>query len=542
MVGDESRARTGTAPNQGTRKTEGDNEHVADGGVAAGDPPEDPDLEETPPKPGDGSIDAGPDGGDGAGANEDIDFDDEKLLDGISLPVFTLTRSGSVIAWNASMERLTGVERDEMTAVEDVHEAFGLGPHESTLAEEVLDAPDDAHEMGEVTLEDENLGIFGAERQLTLGSAGKVHHCEFSARPLYKDGDLAAVMQIVQDRTVEVRRDEAIEGFVTELGETLGRLADGDLSARAEFHDEHGVIAEDLLAVVDDVNEMAEGMESLVTRVDDGTREMAGLVDQASGATERIDRQVTEQSDLLGNVVAEIQTFSATMEQVAANSEQVATAAGEAQSAAERGLEASGDAHEATDEVLATSQDLVGSVQDLESEMNEIEEVVEVINDVADQTNMLALNASIEAARAGEAGAGFAVVADEIKELADETSRYTDEIFERIDSLQDRTAETVTVAEESNAQVTDASDDIQEALDALEEIAESVDEAAQGITEIADANDGQADNIQEVRDLVEQADDQTDAVREAAADIVDATDDQERAIDDLTDRVSELQD
>ncbi|MFC7194455.1 PAS domain-containing protein [Halosimplex aquaticum] len=167
-------------------------------------------------------------GADPSAAETAIDFDDEKLLDGISLPVFTLSASGRVIAWNASMERLTGVDRDAVSAVDDVRDAFGLEGDDATLAERVIEAPERAHEEFDVELDDGDLGIYASRRRVSPGSGDEIHHCEFSARPLYQDGDLTAVMQVVQDRTETVRREEAVDAFVAELSETMSALAEGD--------------------------------------------------------------------------------------------------------------------------------------------------------------------------------------------------------------------------------------------------------------------------------------------------------------------------
>ncbi len=62
-----------------------------------------------------------------------------------------------------------------------------------------------------------------------------------------------------------------------------------------------------------------------------------------------------------------------------------------------------------------------------------IQEITGIINNFFERINLLSLNASIEAARAGEHGRGFAVVANEIGKLADSSSSELKKIQDLID-------------------------------------------------------------------------------------------------------------
>jgi len=369
----------------------------------------------------------------------------------------------------------------------------------------------------------------GVERQI-----------EFSALPVYEDGELVAVVETLRDRTKDIRRQEGVTSLVEELIGTLTAMEMGDLSARASFEDEHDVVDDALVEVVDQVNAMAEQFETLTARVSEKADALAASVEQATDSATVIDDRVEEQTDQLAEVATQMENFSASMQEVAASSDQVASAAEQAQAAAESGLDASEGASRATDEVIDISDDLVDSVSELESKMNEIEDVVEVIAEVADQTNLLALNANIEAARAGEAGSGFAVVADEVKELANETREHTERIAERIDDVQQQANETVLAVEESHEQIHRAGDEIDDALTALEEIAEAVDEAATGITEVARANDEQASTVEDVIVTIEEVQGQAREAADASERIVSATRDQSEAVAELSDRVDRL--
>ncbi len=477
----------------------------------------------------------------GADAEDELNVDDDDLLDGIGVPVFMLdTQREQVAAWNSALEELTGVPAEEALGTSNVSEAFYPdGRRVKTLADKVAEAPESAHAEFDVGKADTARTLYTDESTM-VDQNGVERSIEFSAMPLYDDGELIAVVETVRDRTEDIRRQEGITSLVEELIGTLTAMETGDLSARASFEDEHDVVDESLVEVVGQVNDMAERFERLTERVGEKADDLESSVEKASESARVIDERVDEQTEQLSEVATQMENFSASMEEVAASSDEVASAAEQAKASADSGLESSEGAREATDEVIEMSEDLVGTVTELETQMNEIEDVVEVIAEVADQTNLLALNANIEAARAGEAGSGFEVVADEVKELANETREHTEEIAGRIEEIQSQANETVVAVEESNQQVKHAGQEIEDALVALEEIADAVEEAATGVTEVAEANDEQAANVEQVMATVEDVRDRTSEVEDATDDIVSATREQTDAIDELSARVDDM--
>ncbi|MFC7076444.1 methyl-accepting chemotaxis protein [Haloarcula halophila] len=469
-----------------------------------------------------------------------IDFHD--VLHHIGTPLFVLDADGDILTWNSSLAELTGVDETEAKSMEMASMAFYPdGRRAKTLADKVLDAPEQTHTEYDVPKVDSADFTLYRDTSVMQDQYGEDRHISFSAAPIYEDGEVVAVVEMVQDRTAEAERHSEITALVEELSTTMQALERGDLDARASV-DSTEYIDEALLDVVDSLNNMAENHEALTKQVDAQTAELASAIDQTASAARTVEQQVEQQAESLATAADNVQDVSAGMQEVAATSNEVASSADRALSAAEDGAAASETVQEVTDTLTETSEDLVESVTDLESRMDEVGEIVDVIADVAEQTNMLALNANIEAARAGESGSGFAVVADEVKSLANETSDHAAEISNSIDAIQAQATETADMVETSHEQVQRAESEIGEALSALDEISDAVESAATGIQEVAEANDDQAGAIEDITSTIEDAREHAREAEDATDQIVAATDQQTAAVEELVARVEELSD
>lgn len=475
----------------------------------------------------------------------------DALFEAIPYPAFLVDDEHTVLAYNTGLNRLLGLEDD--------HRAFLGGDNRETIAaatytdgrrhrslvDKVAENPRDAAEHWDVERVDDEIEftdhLVYEDRSVTKDERGRETHISFLAIPIFDaDGGLTAVLELVEDRSEEIRHERAVSELIGEVTDTLDRIGDGDLSARASYEDDRDVVDPALLELTTDVNEMAADFEALVERVDARTRDLEASIERAADAAGRIDDQVAEQTDSLESVADEVSDFSATMEEVAASADDVVDAAEDAVDRASDGVERGESAREVTDDLIATSEDLVETVERLEAYMEEIDSVVELIDDVADQTNLLAINANIEAAKADETGAGFAVVANEVKSLAEETQSHTDEIAGHVERVRTQATETVSGVERTRERVEALDEEIADALASFRAISTRAEAAATGIEEVADANDEQAATVEEVASTIEELRTSSRTITETTDEIVAETETQEDAVAELAANVEAL--
>ncbi|WP_336327172.1 methyl-accepting chemotaxis protein [Halovenus sp. HT40] len=475
----------------------------------------------------------------------------DKLLEALPFPAFLVDSDDVILAYNDGLRSLLNLDAGHREFIgKDNRETIAAATYTDdrrhySLADKVVENPRDGDEHWDIERADREYEhtdrIVYRDRSVTKDTSGEETHIEFLAIPLFGEGGkLDAVLELVWDRSEEVLREQSMTNLITEVTDTLDRIGRGDLSARAEFQDEHDAVEQDLLALTAEINEMAANFETITRQVDETATQLADSIETTAELADTIDERAQQQAASLDTAAEEMNDVSAAVDDVADTSAQVADAAKTALEAVESGQAAGEDARVVASDVQETSEALVETVEELETYAGDIETVVEVIDEVADQTGMLALNANIEAARADEAGDGFAVVAEEVKTLAQETQEHTDEIAGHVEDIQSQTRETATAAESTNDQMETVGDSIEQIIDALEELSTQVETVATGINQVSAANDEQTETMNQVASEIDGIRDRAVDVAGAVEDIASETETQQQVVSKLSSRVDTL--
>jgi len=306
---------------------------------------------------------------------------------------------------------------------------------------------------------------------------------------------LATVAALVTMLVLAALMTRNIVGPLAQAVDVNRRLADGDLTARAEPRGR-----DEVAAMIRSLNEMAARMRETIgrigtlsgslaessTEISAGAAETAGLVTQLNVAIDQITMGAQEQAESAQNTAIVMDEMSRAIEAVATDAREVATSAHRSVSVARAGGETIGRAIGSMDEIRAAVLDAEARAHELDARAARVAEIVRRVEDIAEQTNLLALNASIEAARAGHEGRGFAIVADEVGKLAEISSRSTGEIAALVAELQAGAA-SVSAAMASGTR----------SVEAGTALAREAGGALSGILESLEATDAQADGIAE---------------------------------------------
>ncbi len=267
--------------------------------------------------------------------------------------------------------------------------------------------------------------------------------------PLGLGGDFAEFF-----RGIAQARDEALAPLAA-ISATLGRVAEGDLTARLEG--------------------MTEGPFSGVrASVNNATANLEQIITQMQRTAEQLERSVIEIREGNQTVASGAAAQASSVQTVTSSLGNLADASRTAVSMAEDIRRQSAGNRETVAQSVAQMERLQDSMSEIKTAGDQSAQIVRTINDIAFQTNLLALNAAVEAARAGEAGMGFAVVAEEVRNLAMRSAEAAKNTSRLITASANKVADGVAL-----------SHDVMAELQRLDEQAKAVDSSMRTITNAA---------------------------------------------------------
>ncbi len=273
-------------------------------------------------------------------------------------------------------------------------------------------------------------------------------------------------------------RDEALAPL-TAISATLGRVAEGDLTARLEgaFQGPFGPVK---------------------ASVNDATANLEQIISQMQRTAKQLELSVIEIREGNQTVASGAAAQASSVQTVTNSLGNLADASRTAVSMAEDVRQQSAGNRDTVAESVARMERLQGSMSEIKTAGDKSAQIIRTINDIAFQTNLLALNAAVEAARAGEAGMGFAVVAEEVRNLAMRSAEAAKNTSQLITASANKVADGVTL-----------SHDVMAELKQLDEQAKAVERSMRTITNAAVEQSQEVDRIgaaaEEIQRMTHQA-------------------------------------
>ncbi len=292
------------------------------------------------------------------------------------------------------------------------------------------------------------------------------------------DVGISVYLEALEERRRRADEDRvAVENeqrhMLSDFGDSLRRLAEGDLTAKIEkdFSGNYETLRLDFNKALDS---LGEAMTSITAAADS----FNGTAQEIAVASDNLSKRTEQQAASLEETAAALNQITDAVKQNAVGAKKVAGIVAGARVEASRSSDVMQGANVAMAEIKQSFEKISGTLS--------------MIDEIAFQTNLLALNAGVEAARAGEAGRGFAVVAQEVRVLAQRSA----EAAKVIKSL----------LANSSSHVDRGVKSVADTGEALSGIVTRVAEVDKLVSAIATSSEDQASSLNEINEAVTQMD------------------------------------
>ena len=317
-------------------------------------------------------------------------------------------------------------------------------------------------------------------------------------------GELAnAFDNMLDERVSSMARatddNDKLNDSVITLLEAVSELSNRDLTVRVP-------IAEDVTGPVADAMNM---LTTETARVLGDIRQTSSRVAETAAMVEnqgsKINQLADEERVIIEDTMSKLDEASKTMVLIARQAKLSNDIATRATTSTHEALEAVAQTAHGMNEIRETIAETEKRIKRLGERSQEINSVVEIINNIAERTHILSLNASMQAAAAGDAGRGFAVVANEVQRLAESSRDSTSEIAGLVNNIQAETAETMAAMNKAISQVVEGSELAQASGVKMQSTQETTAELVKSVELIAKRSMMQAKFSRVLRTKTEQA-------------------------------------
>ncbi|HEX8445154.1 MAG TPA: methyl-accepting chemotaxis protein [Sphingomonas sp.] len=289
-------------------------------------------------------------------------------------------------------------------------------------------------------------------------------------------GRMTRAMEVFREKSEAAVECGTQRSMASVMGDSLGRLAAGDLTCRIEA-DLTGPFAQ----LKTDFNNAVESLRATVTTVAQASSGIRTGSGEILSAADDLSQRTEHQAASLEETAAAMDEITNAVRKTADDAGRARGVVGETRTDAEQG----GD-------VVRRAVDAMGGI---ERSSSEISEIIAVIDGISFQTNLLALNAGVEAARAGDAGKGFAVVASEVRALAQRSAEAAKDVKSRILRSSEQVGSGVALVNQTG--------------EALQRIIGRIGAISELVSSIAASAEHQASGLREVNIAITQMDNAT---------------------------------